>query len=452
MSKNLETHRSPVSRCYGSETEYGHTRSDAASSEVSSVAWPKGYPHLEQFAANGGRLYPDVGFPEYATPECSSLEELVAHEAAGDKLAREAMRRACSRLQLHKRAVSPAHPEYTNGYHENYATDIDVWSDERPASLYNRQALLAHLATRYLLIGAGTAVSGDYTVAQKIHGLRTEVGDDTISQKTLLNTRNRPYTGGTDTPLKRLHITSGDPNISPQALRLKFGSTSCVLRLLEHGYSMEDVFLEDSLVGALTSGGPLELANQSLQLQNGQKATPLEIQERLLHKARELSEHIPLPEDELDVLEIWQDTLDALQRYYATGDVTKPLQQLDWFSKYEFMETSHKPAAAIDLGYDKLQEGIGYKLRRNGYRYAPYAVSESDRETAMTQPPRTRAQLRGGLVVAAYRYLQAHPSEEEMQADWGYFIHNGYNHSLGPPNRTYEPEEVEAFSYKLGLI
>src|SRR2546423_11312607 len=39
------------------------------------------------FLRNGARLYPDVGsHPEYATPECDSLIDLVTHDKAGERL------------------------------------------------------------------------------------------------------------------------------------------------------------------------------------------------------------------------------------------------------------------------------------------------------------------------------------------------------------------------------
>src|SRR5688500_12466330 len=39
------------------------------------------------FLENGARLYLDVGsHPEYATPECDSIHELVVHDRAGERL------------------------------------------------------------------------------------------------------------------------------------------------------------------------------------------------------------------------------------------------------------------------------------------------------------------------------------------------------------------------------
>ena len=37
----------------------------------------------DRVLANGARLYNDHGHPEYSTPECSNLRDLVAHDRAG---------------------------------------------------------------------------------------------------------------------------------------------------------------------------------------------------------------------------------------------------------------------------------------------------------------------------------------------------------------------------------
>ena len=38
----------------------------------------------DRVLANGARFYNDHGHPEYATPECRSLPDLIAHDRAGD--------------------------------------------------------------------------------------------------------------------------------------------------------------------------------------------------------------------------------------------------------------------------------------------------------------------------------------------------------------------------------
>src|SRR5207253_1339212 len=43
--------------------------------------------------ANGARLYNDHGHPEYSTPECRSLRDLVAQDRAGERIVLECARR-----------------------------------------------------------------------------------------------------------------------------------------------------------------------------------------------------------------------------------------------------------------------------------------------------------------------------------------------------------------------
>src|SRR5258708_14099526 len=41
----------------------------------------------DRILANGARFYNDHGHPDYATPECRSLRDLVAHDKAGERIA-----------------------------------------------------------------------------------------------------------------------------------------------------------------------------------------------------------------------------------------------------------------------------------------------------------------------------------------------------------------------------
>src|SRR3546814_1830429 len=52
------------------------------------------------FLANGARLYLDVGsHPEYATPECDDLVDLVTHDKAGERILEQLVGSAEQRLR-----------------------------------------------------------------------------------------------------------------------------------------------------------------------------------------------------------------------------------------------------------------------------------------------------------------------------------------------------------------
>ena len=82
-------------RIYGIETEFGvtctfHGQRRLSPDEVARylfrrvVSWGRS---SNVFLRNGSRLYLDVGsHPEYATAECDSLDQLVAHDKAGERI------------------------------------------------------------------------------------------------------------------------------------------------------------------------------------------------------------------------------------------------------------------------------------------------------------------------------------------------------------------------------
>src|SRR3954471_21121172 len=43
--------------------------------------------------SNGARLYNDHAHPEYSTPECTTIREIVAHDKAGERIVAECARR-----------------------------------------------------------------------------------------------------------------------------------------------------------------------------------------------------------------------------------------------------------------------------------------------------------------------------------------------------------------------
>ena len=70
------------------------------------------------FLQNGARLYLDVGsHPEYATPECDSLYDLVVHDKAGERILEIArrVRRAATRRGIDPRHHLPVQEQHRLG-------------------------------------------------------------------------------------------------------------------------------------------------------------------------------------------------------------------------------------------------------------------------------------------------------------------------------------------------
>ena len=125
-------------RIFGLENEYGVTCTLRGQRRLSPdevarylfrrvVSWGRS---SNVFLANGARLYLDVGsHPEYATPECDSIHDLVVHDKAGERILEGLLASAEQRLAeegirgdiyLFKNNTDSAGNSY--GCHENYLT------------------------------------------------------------------------------------------------------------------------------------------------------------------------------------------------------------------------------------------------------------------------------------------------------------------------------------------
>ncbi len=81
--------------------------------------------------SNGARFYNDHAHPEYSTPECSTLRELVAQDKAGERILEECARRRNKQLaetgrevRLYKNNTDFVGHSY--GCHDNYLMRRDV--------------------------------------------------------------------------------------------------------------------------------------------------------------------------------------------------------------------------------------------------------------------------------------------------------------------------------------
>lgn len=152
-------------RIFGLENEYGVTCTFRGQRRLSPdevarylfrrvVSWGRS---SNVFLRNGARLYLDVGsHPEYATPECDNVTELVTHDKAGERILEGLLVDAERRLHeegiagdvyLFKNNTDSAGNSY--GCHENYLV-ARHGEFSRLADI-----LIPFLVTRQLICGAG---------------------------------------------------------------------------------------------------------------------------------------------------------------------------------------------------------------------------------------------------------------------------------------------------------
>ena len=168
-------------RIFGLENEYGVTCTFRGQRRLSPdevarylfrrvVSWGRS---SNVFLRNGARLYLDVGsHPEYATPECDDVVDLVAHDKAGERILEGLLVDAERRLReegiagdiyLFKNNTDSAGNSY--GCHENYLVGRH--------GEFGRLAdvLIPFLVTRQMICGAGkvlqTPRGAVYCVSQR---------------------------------------------------------------------------------------------------------------------------------------------------------------------------------------------------------------------------------------------------------------------------------------------
>ena len=113
-------------RIFGLENEYGVTCTFRGQRRLSPdevarylfrrvVSWGRS---SNVFLRNGARLYLDVGsHPEYATPECDSLVDLVTHDKAGERILEGPARRRRPQAARgrHRRGYLPIQEQHRLG-------------------------------------------------------------------------------------------------------------------------------------------------------------------------------------------------------------------------------------------------------------------------------------------------------------------------------------------------
>ncbi|MEZ5201170.1 MAG: proteasome accessory factor PafA2 family protein [Micropruina glycogenica] len=254
-------------RVFGVETEYGLVgrRAGARGTRLSggeAAQWlftPIEREHASSnvFLRNGGRLYLDVGsHPEYATAECATVDDLLVHERAGDELVARLARRAEADaaeqgepvwLRLFKNNVDSHGNSY--GCHENYLIDRAL---DLPALA---TVLTPFLVTRQVVCGSGRWSPDGFSISQRAEVLHDELSSMTTRSRPLINTRDEPLAD--PRRFRRLHVISGDSNLSEPSAALKVGSLLAVLAAIEaalaEGRAVPALELDD-VAGALRGG------------------------------------------------------------------------------------------------------------------------------------------------------------------------------------------------------
>ncbi|MBC7639298.1 MAG: Pup--protein ligase [Rhodoferax sp.] len=417
-------------RIFGIENEYGVTCTFEGQRRLSPdevarylfrrvVSWGRS---SNVFLRNGARLYLDVGsHPEYATPECDDVRQVVVHDKAGERILEGLVADAQTRLAdegiagdvyLFKNNTDSAGNSY--GCHENYLVprngDFQRLSD----------VLIPFFVSRQIICGAGkilqTPRGAVFCVSQRADHIWEGVSSATTRSRPIINTRDEPHADAEKH--RRLHVIVGDSNMSETTTMLKVGSADLVLQMIEAGVVMRDLSLENP-IRAIREISHDMTGRRLVRLAGGREMSALQIQTEYYERACEFVEQqgASTPAHKT-VLELWGRTLRAIE----TGDLSLVDREIDWVIKHRLieryrakhgLELSSPRIAQIDLAYHDIhrRRGLYYLLQRSGQ--VERVASDLEIFEAKNVPPQTtRAKLRGDFVRAAQ------DNRRDFTVDW----------------------------------
>ena len=416
-------------RIFGIENEYGVTCALRGHRRLSPdevarylfrrvVSWGRS---SNVFLVNGARLYLDVGsHPEYATPECDSVYDLVAHDKAGERILETLIESAEHRLReegiqgdiyLFKNNTDSAGNSY--GCHENYLTsrrdDISEYAE----------VLIPFLVSRQIYAGAGkvlqTARGAAYCISQRAEHIWEGVSSATTRSRPIINTRDEPHADAER--YRRLHVIVGDSNMSEYATFLKAGATSILLRMLEDpSVALRDMTL-DNPIRAIREISHDPTCARRIRLASGREVSALEIQSEYLDRALKYADSRELEPQDKQALQMWEHCLVQIAE-----DPLGLARECDWVMKYHLIEAyrerhslglSDSRVALLDLQYHDVNRSRGLFYRMQDRGMAERMCVEDEISHAVEHPPATtRARLRGEFI------RRAKERKRDYTVDW----------------------------------
>lgn len=350
---------------------------------------------------NGARYYNDHTHPEYSTPECGSIRDLIIHDKAGERIVQSCADQRNAGIgspvvQIYKNNTDLHGHSY--GCHDNYLLPRSLPFDQIV------KYLTPFLVTRQIFAGAGKlgiedpegVRPGIYQLSQRADFIEVETSIDTMVRRPIINTRDEPHADRNR--YRRLHQILGDANCSEVATGLKVGTTWLVLRLIEAGAAPKDGIVLDP-VEVIHHVSQDTSCKKPIRLADKRTISPIDHQRLYLSAAKRAFE----TEDDPDtkwILSTWEGVLNDLDT-----DPMALVHRLDWVAKLWLMETFMEAECcdwqdprlrAIDLEYHNLDPARGLFIGLELEGTVDRLTTEEEIRQAMKKPPSdTRAAIRG---------------------------------------------------------
>ncbi len=363
-----------------------------------------GWMYPDVFLENGARFYQDRGrLPEYATPECDNVVDVVTHEKAGERILQRLFDSAAKKMRADgftQRISVYKGCSGAYGCHENYLMASHVTDEQLSLQL------VPFLVTRQIFTGSGQVKPtdrGGYALSQRAEHIHEQITSDHQVRGIINLCDDAIYADATK--YRRLHVTSGDNNMSEFATYLKIGTTAIVVRIIEDNFLGDGLTLRDS-VRAIKQISADTTCTQKVELANGRQLSAIGMQREYLELAKryfDQTESDPMTDQ---IMAKWESVLSRLER-----DPMQLDREIDWVIKKKLIDTEvnrrglvwdSDEVAELDLQYHDIQPEIGlyHKLLKEGL--VERIVTDDDIKYAMHHPPETtRAKFRGRFVKLA---------------------------------------------------
>lgn len=384
------------------------------------------------FFENGSLLYLDTGgHVEYSTPECTTPQEVILHQVAGESLLfaiseeLTTLDRKFSEIAFFKCNVDYSGSGATWGCHESYLHKDDP--GVLPAQL------IPFLVSRIIFTGAGglnpLAHGIEFLLSPRVEFLVKVISSASTRERGVFHTKDEPLCRG---GFHRLHLICGESNCSETATLLKVGATALIVAMIEAGLKPGNAVKLRSPLEAMRTFSRDPGCKKTVEGVNGRKLTALDIQNHYLAQAEALLGNSFMPSWAEEVTQRWRSTLDRLER----GAPDSVITTLDWALKLaifkdrvhrkgllwdEIAHPGDKPSNGLNPAQDRHAahriNSLRHELREIDMRFGQvgargiFAVLEKagclDQgivepaliKKALKSPPRTsRARLRGKCV------------------------------------------------------
>jgi proteasome accessory factor A len=359
----------------------------------------------------GARFYNDHGHPEFATPECWSIQDLVRYDRAGEWVVRQTAnqfeRATGLEVALYKNNTDFHGASF--GTHESYLVPRELGLDRLLATL------LPMMVLRPILCGAGkvgseTSAPCDYQLSQRADFFMETANVETLYRRPIFNLRDEPHADSSK--WIRLHVICGDANMNPVSTQLKIGLLKMGIHLAAADRAPV-VELRDPVVAAsLVSRAPA-----------GRVSIDGHDSYDMLRQLLTAFLGLDCGDEELVAI---ADLALLLLRQLEQGD-PEVGQSIDWFAKHrmidefrisEGLEWADPWLQSLDLAYSDIRPDHGLFFALAEQSGVPLLDDDDELERLANTPPVSRAWTRGQAVATlGDRLRQVSWSALEWESD-----------------------------------